>query len=61
MFLYRDEVYEPESQSLGIAEVIIGRHRYGATGMIILGSLKLKFGKFSNLGTYHRRSKDDDY
>lgn len=32
MFLYRDEVYDPESEDRGIAEVIIAKHRNGPTG-----------------------------
>lgn len=32
VFLYRDEVYYPESPVRGIAELIIGKHRSGPTG-----------------------------
>ena len=49
MFLYRDECYDPKSNELGKTELTIGRHRYGATGMIILGSTRLKFSEFSSL------------
>lgn len=48
MFLYRDECYDHESEDAGMAELTIGRHRYGATGMITLGSMGLKFSEFSN-------------
>ena len=48
MFLYRDECYDHESEDAGMAELTISRHRYGATGMITLGSMKLKFSEFSN-------------
>lgn len=42
IFLYRDEYYNPERE--GNTELKIGRHRYGATEMIILGSAKLSAG-----------------
>ena len=32
LFLYRDEVYDPESEKCGIAEIIISRNRNGAVG-----------------------------
>lgn len=49
MFLYRDECYNPQSKNTGKAELTIARHRYGATGMITLGSTRLKFSEFSTL------------
>ncbi len=36
MFVYRDELYHPETEDQGIAELIISKHRNGATGMIKL-------------------------
>lgn len=38
MFVYRDEVYYPNSQDRGLAEIIIAKHRSGPTGVA-----KLKF------------------
>lgn len=32
IFLYRDEVYKPDTPKKGIAELIIGKHRNGASG-----------------------------
>jgi replicative DNA helicase len=40
MFIYRDEYYDPESEDVGIAEVIIQKHRNGG-----LGTVKLSFQK----------------
>ncbi len=36
LFIYRDEVYNEDSPKKGRAEIIIGKHRHGATGMIEL-------------------------
>lgn len=33
-FIYRDEVYNPESPDKGCAELIIGKHRGGKTGVV---------------------------
>jgi replicative DNA helicase len=39
MFLYRDEVYNPESPDRGTAEVIVSKHRNGPTGKAQLAFL----------------------
>lgn len=47
MFLYRDEVYNPESPDKGSAEVIIAKHRSGPTGvkrLVFLG----QYTRFDN-------------
>jgi replicative DNA helicase len=39
LFLYRDEVYNPETQDKGLAEVHVSKHRNGPTGMCRLAFL----------------------
>jgi replicative DNA helicase len=48
LFIYRDEVYNPETEAVGIAEVIIGKQRNGPTGFVKL-SWQGEFTKFDNL------------
>lgn len=47
ILLYRDECCDPNSEFKGIAEITIGRHRYGSVGMALLGSMKLEFNELS--------------
>lgn len=48
MFLYRDELYNPESADRGTAEVIIAKHRNGPTGKIQLAFLD-HYTRFANM------------
>jgi replicative DNA helicase len=48
MFLYRDEVYHPDTDSPGVAEVILAKHRHGPTGVSKLAFLK-EYTRFENL------------
>ena len=48
MFLYRDEVYNPESPDKGSAEVIIAKHRSGPIGMRRLAFLGA-YTRFDNM------------
>jgi replicative DNA helicase len=47
-FIYRDEVYDPDSQDRGVAELIISKHRNGPTGVVKLAFLD-HLTKFANL------------
>ena len=56
MFVYRDEYYNPEdTDSAGIAEVILSKHRNGATGIEKLAFQK-RYAKLS----WTWRPPDDD-
>ena len=48
IFIYRDERYNPESEDKGKAEIIIGKHRNGPTGMVKLNFLE-EYARFGNL------------
>lgn len=48
IFLYRDEVYNPESLCKGIAEVIIAKNRNGILGHFNM-AFQPKYSKFSDL------------
>ncbi len=53
MFVYRDEVYHPETEFKGVAEIIIGKQRNGPIGTCRLAFLG-KYTRFENLapGSY---------
>ena len=48
MFIYRDEVYNEDSEHKGVAEIIIGKQRNGPIGVSRLAFIG-KFTKFENL------------
>ena len=48
VFLYRDEVYDPDSADTGIAEVIVAKHRNGPTGTVKLAFLP-QYTRFANM------------
>lgn len=47
MFIYRDEIYNPDSADKGMAELIISKHRNGSTGVIRMTFLG-EFTRFEN-------------
>jgi replicative DNA helicase len=50
MFIYRDEVYNPDSADKGKAEIIIAKQRNGPIGMVTLTFLG-QFTKFENFAS----------
>ena len=48
LFLYRDEMYNPESADRGSAEVIVAKHRNGPTGKLQLAFLD-HYTRFANM------------
>jgi len=50
-FIYRDEVYNKESNDRGVAEVIIGKQRKGAIGTVRLKFIN-EYTRFEDLSTH---------
>jgi replicative DNA helicase len=48
MFIYRDEVYNPESPDQGVAEIILGKQRNGPIGTVRLAFIG-EYTRFENL------------
>lgn len=48
MFLYRDEIYNEDSDQKGIAEILVRKNRAGETGVVRVKS-ELQHARFSNL------------
>lgn len=59
MFIYRDEVYNENSEQKGVAEIIIGKQRNGPIGTVRL-SFEGQFTRFSNLTPEHYQSANFD-
>ncbi|HYA20835.1 MAG TPA: replicative DNA helicase [Burkholderiales bacterium] len=47
LFIYRDEIYNPETKDKGMAEIIIGKQRHGPIGTVPLTFLP-EFTRFEN-------------
>jgi replicative DNA helicase len=48
IFIYRDEVYNPDSPDMGTAEVIVAKHRNGPIGTVRLAFLP-HYTRFANM------------
>lgn len=48
LFIYREDVYDPESDRKGVADIIVSKHRNGPTGQVEL-FFKGEFMQFKNL------------
>jgi replicative DNA helicase len=48
MFIYRDEVYNPDSEARGEAELIMAKHRNGPTGKVRLAFMN-QYTKFASI------------
>ncbi|MGH2541571.1 MAG: replicative DNA helicase [Ardenticatenaceae bacterium] len=58
MFIYRDEVYNKNTDRPNIAEIIVAKHRNGPTGVVDLRFTR-ENAKFTNLETFY--ADEDDY
>lgn len=54
LFLYRDEVYNPDSQAKGVCEVLIEKQRMGERGLTVPVAYEGKYTLFHDLATGYR-------
>lgn len=60
MFVFRDEVYNRDSEDKGIAEIIVAKQRNGPTDTVRLRFIR-ELTKFENLAEDERTQPDDNY
>jgi len=51
IFIYRDEVYNPETEDKGLAEIILGKHRNGSLGTVPLTFIG-EYTRFENHASF---------
>ena len=56
MFIYRDEVYNPDTEYKGLGEIIISKHRNGPIGSVRLAFIG-QYTRFENLAAYANDDK----
>lgn len=54
LFVYRDEIYNPDSADKGLAEIIFGKHRAGSLGTVQTVFLG-EFTRFENYDRFHEQ------
>lgn len=60
LFIYRDEVYNENTEHRGIAEVIIGKNRHGEIGTVRLG-FEGQHSRFSNFVNAYNQDSEYEY
>lgn len=59
-FVYRDEVYNKDSEDKGVAEIIVAKHRAGSVGTVRL-AWQAEYTAFGNLASDHMRDMDSGH
>ena len=52
MFIYRDDMYNPETERMNIADIIVAKHRNGPLGQVSLYFFH-RTGRFRDLIQYY--------
>jgi replicative DNA helicase len=50
LFIYREDVYDPQEENAGVAEIIVGKQRNGPTGVVKLAFIR-EHTRFENLAS----------